>query len=109
MVKKVLDECASDASLASSTTLPPAWPPPDPDDALFRSATSKYFCGQARNDSPFGTYLHSQMGVLCVKLQLLIEDIPYKGYLPIKDTAWPHARPPNITEDDSTGIKWCII
>lgn len=54
MVKKVMDECASDASPATSSARFPVWPAPGPDDVLFKSATSQYFCGQARNSSPFG-------------------------------------------------------
>lgn len=54
MVKKVLDDCASDASvLPPSLASLPSWPAPGPNDTLFRSATSRYFCGQARSDSPF--------------------------------------------------------
>lgn len=55
MVKKVLEESSSDTSQATSSTELPTWPAPAPDDTLFRSATSRYFCGQARSDSPFGT------------------------------------------------------
>ena len=58
MVRKVLEEASSPPSFssdASSSTPHPRWPAPDPNDALFKSATSRFFCGQARNDSPFGT------------------------------------------------------
>lgn len=56
MVKKVLEESDSNSSQLSSSpaTLIPQWPNPEPGDTLFRSATSRIFCGQARNDSPFG-------------------------------------------------------
>ena len=30
------------------------WPTPTPDDVLFRSTTSRFFCGQGRCASPFG-------------------------------------------------------
>lgn len=53
MVKKVLEECASDTSAISSLGQLPSWPTPAPDDIIFKSATSRYFCGQARNNSPF--------------------------------------------------------
>ena len=33
------------------------WPTPTPDDMLFRSTTSRFFCGQGRCDSPFGKNL----------------------------------------------------
>lgn len=58
MVRKVLEECASDtqSSEVSSIALLPSWPPTGPDDTIFKSATSRYFCGQARNNSPFGIF-----------------------------------------------------
>lgn len=30
------------------------WPTPSPNDTLFRSTVSRFFCGQGRCDSPFG-------------------------------------------------------
>lgn len=59
LVKRVIEESASDdsgllSSLASSKLAPPTWPAPGPDDILFKSATSRYFCGEARNSSPYG-------------------------------------------------------
>ena len=30
------------------------WSIPSADKTLFRSTTSRFFCGQGRNDSPFG-------------------------------------------------------
>lgn len=32
-----------------------SWPSPDPADIVFRSSTSRYFCGEGRSNSPFGT------------------------------------------------------
>ena len=55
MVKRVIEESASDDTGSSSSEMgPPTWPVPGPNDVLFKSATSRYFCGEARNDSPFG-------------------------------------------------------
>lgn len=30
------------------------WPTPSPGDIVFRSSTSRYFCGEGRSNSPFG-------------------------------------------------------
>ena len=59
MVNRVIIEntYSFDSGQTSYSTLEdlrPEWPPRDPDDALFRSSTSRYFCGQARSGSPFG-------------------------------------------------------
>ena len=33
---------------------PVRWPSPNPGDIVFRSSTSRYFCGEGRSNSPFG-------------------------------------------------------
>ncbi len=65
MVKGVMEEHPPVDSISSSSFLDeilPKWPHPNQDDALFRSSTSRYFCGQGRSDSPFGelssSFLH---------------------------------------------------
>ena len=35
------------------------WPSPNPGDIVFRSSTSRYFCGEGRSSSPFGTYIYT--------------------------------------------------
>ena len=58
------------------------WPTPSPGDIVFRSSTSRYFCGQGRSDSPFGkivmrehthtghgyshVYIRSNMRIFCL-------------------------------------------
>ena len=58
MVDNVLKESASNIgdrhSSASSMDPRLIWPPHKPDDILFRSATSRFFCGEGRSNSPFG-------------------------------------------------------
>ena len=36
-----------------------SWPSPDPADIVFRSSTSRYFCGEGRSNSPFGTAFYN--------------------------------------------------
>lgn len=36
-----------------------SWPSPDPADIVFRSSTSRYFCGEGRSNSPFGTEFYN--------------------------------------------------
>ena len=35
----------------------PRWPTPNPGDIVFQSSTSRYFCGEGRSNSPFGTQI----------------------------------------------------
>ena len=38
---------------AGVSTQPPQWAGPKPDDILFRTCVTQYFCGQGRSTSPF--------------------------------------------------------
>ena len=58
MVNETLE--ISHPTAESAATLsedPPRWPTPTPDDVIFKSSTTRYFCGEGRTDSPFGEYV----------------------------------------------------
>ena len=63
MIQEVLDASGigfseeSSPSQSSVSLEAPSWPTPMSDDVLFHSSLSRYFCGQGRSDSPFGTYV----------------------------------------------------
>ena len=67
MIQEVLDASGigfseeSSPSQSSVSLEAPSWPTPMSDDVLFHSSLSRYFCGQGRSDSPFGTYVGAQL------------------------------------------------
>ena len=67
MIQEVLDASGigfseeSSPSQSSVSLEAPSWPTPMSDDVLFHSSLSRYFCGQGRSDSPFGTYVGARL------------------------------------------------
>ena len=60
MIQEVLEVsglgCSGESTATQSSVSmeAPSWPTPSANDIVFRSSTSRYFCGQGRSDSPFG-------------------------------------------------------
>ena len=61
---------------AGVSTQPPQWAGPKPDDILFRTCVTQYFCGQGRSTSPFRKQLVMKfdLDIFCDVYYLIIKD-----------------------------------